>query len=175
MRKITTCLLSAALFFAGSLACHAVPIADLSEISDLDGSYELTADAVLSDDFTPIGSADAPFTGKFDGGGHTVSISGKAGLFGVTENAEISDVSVVGTASGSTTVGGIAAIAKGTTVIENCSFDGYLTPDVSGFTAYAGGIAGTADKKRSSGTARQRSKRRFPIPPILRISAASSA
>lgn len=146
MRKITTCLLSAALFFAGSLACHAVPIADLSEISDLDGSYELTADAVLSDDFTPIGSADAPFTGKFDGGGHTVSISGKAGLFGATENAEISGVSVVGTASGNAVIGGIAASAKGT-VIENCTFDGYLTPDVSGFTVYAGGIAGTTDKK----------------------------
>lgn len=43
MRKITLCLVSAALFFAGSLACHAVPIADLSEISDLGGSYELTA------------------------------------------------------------------------------------------------------------------------------------
>ena len=137
MRKITTCLLSAALFFAGSLACRAVPIADLSEISDLNGSYELTADAVLSD---------APFTGKFDGGGHTVSISGKAGLFGATENAEISGVSVVGTASGNAVIGGIAASAKGT-VIENCTFDGYLTPDVSGFTVYAGGIAGTTDKK----------------------------
>lgn len=147
MRKITTCLLSAALFFAGSLVCRAVPITDLSEISDLGGSYELTADAVLSDDFTPIGSADAPFTGKFDGGGHTVSISGKAGLFGITENAAISNVTVVGTASGNAVIGGIAANAKGTTVIENCTFDGYLTPDVSGFTAYAGGIAGTTDKK----------------------------
>ena len=147
MRKITTCLLSAALFFAGSLVCRAVPITDLSEISDLGGSYELTADAVVPDDFTPIGSSDAPFTGKFDGGSHTVSISGKAGLFGTTENAEIRNVAVCGTASGSTSVGGIAAIAKGTTVIENCTFDGYLTPDVSGFTAYAGGIVGTTDKK----------------------------
>ncbi len=146
MRKITLCLVSAALFFAGSLACHAVPIADLSEISDLSGSYELTADAVLPDDFTPIGSADAPFTGTFDGGGHAVSMSGKAGLFGAAENAEIRNVSVIGTASGKSTVGGIVAAAKGT-VIENCSFDGYLTPDVSGFTAYAGGIAGTTDKK----------------------------
>ena len=147
MRKITTCLLSTALFFAGSLVCRAVPITDLSEISDLGGSYELTADAVVPDDFTPIGSSDAPFTGKFDGGSHTVSISGKAGLFGTTENAEIRNVAVCGTASGSTSVGGIAAITKGTTVIENCTFDGYLTPDVSGFTAYAGGIAGTTDKK----------------------------
>ena len=147
MRKITTCLLSTALFFAGSLVCRAVPITDLSEISDLGGSYELTADAVVPDDFTPIGSSDAPFTGKFDGGSHTVSISGKAGLFGTAENAEIRNVAVRGTASGSTAVGGIAAIAKGTTVIENCTFDGYLTPDVSGFTAYAGGIAGTTDKK----------------------------
>lgn len=147
MRKITTCLLSTALFFAGSLVCRAVPITDLSEISDLGGSYELTADAVVPDDFTPIGSSDAPFTGKFDGGSHTVRISGKAGLFGTTENAEIRNVAVRGTASGSTAVGGIAAIAKGTTVIENCTFDGYLTPDVSGFTAYAGGIAGTTDKK----------------------------
>ena len=147
MRKITTCLLSTALFFAGSLVCRAVPITDLSEISDLGGSYELTADAVVPDDFTPIGSSDAPFTGKFDGGSHTVSISGKAGLFGTTENAEIRNVAVCGTASGSTSVGGIAAIAKGTTVIENCTFDGYLTPDVSGFTAYAGGIVGTTDKK----------------------------
>lgn len=146
MRKITLCLVSAALFFAGSLACHAVPIADLSEISDLGGSYELTADAVLPDDFTPIGSADAPFTGTFDGGGHAVSMSGKAGLFGAAENAEIRNVSVIGTASGKSTVGGIVSAAKGT-VIENCSFDGYLTPDVSGFTAYAGGIAGTTDKK----------------------------
>ena len=147
MRKITTCLLSTALFFAGSLVCRAVPITDLSEISDLGGSYELTADAVVPDDFTPIGSSDAPFTGKFDGGSHTVSISGKAGLFGTTENAEIRNVAVCGTASGSTSVGGIAAIAKGTTVIENCTFDGYLTPDVIGFTAYAGGIVGTTDKK----------------------------
>ena len=53
MRKITLCLVSAALFFAGSLACHAVPIADLSEISDLGGSDELTADAVLPDELTP--------------------------------------------------------------------------------------------------------------------------
>lgn len=95
MRKITLCLVSAALFFAGSLACHAVPIADLSEISDLGGSYELTADAVLPDDFTPIGSADAPFTGTFDGGRHAVSMSGKAGLFGAAENAEIRNVAVI--------------------------------------------------------------------------------
>ena len=140
-------MLSAALFFAGSLACRAVPIADLSEISDLNGSYELTADAVLSDDFTPIGTSDAPFTGKFDGGGHTVSLSGKAGLFGVAKDAEISDVSVVGTASGSSAVGGITVIAKGSTVIENCTFDGYLTPNISGFIVYAGGIAGMTDRE----------------------------
>lgn len=91
--------------------------------------------------WTPIGTADKPFSGNFDGNGHTISglnYSGEyAGLFGYMNNGTISNIKLAdssfvnGTASG-----GICAVNNGGT-IENSAVDNVA---VSGGTA--GGICG---------------------------------
>ncbi|MDR1316793.1 MAG: hypothetical protein LBK13_07965 [Spirochaetales bacterium] len=52
--------------------------ADLAKIGTpgypLNGNYELTADITLPAGWTPIGSGTAPFTGTFDGKGHSIMI-----------------------------------------------------------------------------------------------------
>ena len=79
---------------------------ELSEISeDLDGKYVLTSDIDLSNvEYEPIGDKEHPFTGTFDGDGHVISnlsIEGEniediqyLGLFGVLENAEVSNLAI---------------------------------------------------------------------------------
>lgn len=93
---------------------------------DLSGEYILTKDIDLSErDFSPIGSASAPFTGTFDGNGHVISgltlNSNKSyqGLFGVN-NGTIRRVSLDSSCSisGSSFVGAIAGKNYGT--IEDC-------------------------------------------------------
>ncbi len=92
--------------------------------------------AVLTDDidlggeaWIPIGSGAKPFGGSFDGGGFTVSglaVSGinYAGLFGYlkgtsAQNAEVKNLVVRGTVSGTDDVGGVAGRAD-YAVFENC-------------------------------------------------------
>jgi hypothetical protein len=53
--------------------------ADLAKIGTpgypLNGNYELTGDITLPAGWTPIGSGTAPFTGTFDGKGHSITIT----------------------------------------------------------------------------------------------------
>jgi hypothetical protein len=53
--------------------------ADLAKIGTpgypLSGNYELTADITLPSGWTPIGSGTAPFTGTFNGRGHSITIN----------------------------------------------------------------------------------------------------
>lgn len=89
--------------------CHTLLGSDVVDIStesqlknisyNLGGKYRLVSDIVLSSGWTAIGAKDTPFTGKFDGNGHTVSglnTSGDvAGVFGYSngniENLNIRD------------------------------------------------------------------------------------
>jgi len=91
-----------------------------------DGNYVLTADLDFTDvQFTPIGSYDSPFTGHFDGNGHTVSgvklqsDENYQGLFGVNDgvirNLILAEDCFV---SGNSYVGGIVGDNLGT--VENC-------------------------------------------------------
>ncbi len=108
--------------------------------------------------WTPIGSAEAPFEGMFDGGGHTVSglyvhNAEYAGLFGSVEGyGVISRLSVEGNifASGEQNqcfAGGIAGICSGR--ISGCRYRG--TIDISALgSCYAGGIAGGLGGKISA-------------------------
>ena len=116
--------------------------------------------------FDPIGTADDPFTGKFDGNGHIVSglvaavfgmLTGEdisAGLFAVTEGAEISNVGVVDgsstaaqAASGAeiSRAGGVVGRVRLETSVINC----YNTGPVASVSAlndgwpYAGGVTGS--------------------------------
>ncbi len=92
-------------------------------------------------EWTPIGTADKPFSGTFDGRGYTISrlnYSGEyAGLFGHVNNGTISNIKLADSSFENGTVsGGICAVNNGGT-IENCAVDNVA---VSGGTA--GGICG---------------------------------
>ena len=91
--------------------------------------------------WTPIGTADKPFSGNFDGNGHTISglnYSGEyAGLFGYINNGTISNIKLADSSfANGTASGGICAVNNGGT-IENSAVDNVA---VSGGTA--GGICG---------------------------------
>lgn len=97
-------------------------------------------------EWTPIGTKDMPFSGKFDGKGNTISglnYSGEyAGLFGYMNGGTICNIKIADSSFKNGTVsGGICAVSNGGT-IENCAVDNV---DVSGRTA--GGICG-----KNSGT-----------------------
>lgn len=92
-------------------------------------------------EWTPIGTADKPFSGNFDGNGHTISglnYSGEyAGLFGYINNGTISNIKLADSSfANGTASGGICAVNNGGT-IENCAVDNVA---VRGGTA--GGICG---------------------------------
>lgn len=149
MRKpslIRHALVSAAVGLTLCIGAAATDITALSQITDLAGEYELTADVRLSENFVPIGSENAPFTGTFNGGGFTVSGGSYAALFACTDGAEIRDLNVTQSTVGADTVfGGIVGTARGATLIEGCSFSGTLALNAGGAYAIGGGIVGTTD------------------------------
>ena len=96
--------------------------------------------------FTPIGSLNYRFAGIFDGGGHKISglnvSESYAGLFGYTNGAEISGLSVEGSVEGETYAAGIVVSALNTS-IENCLSSCTLT--VTNPAGRVGGIVGKID------------------------------
>ena len=117
-------------------------------LGNLSLNCTLTDDIDLSDiDWTPIGTESRPYTGNFDGGGHTITglkidksgtdyvgLIGCLGSGGKVQNVTLTNISV----SGANCVGGIAGQNYGT--VENCSVNGTVTG--KGFTD-TGGIAGS--------------------------------
>ena len=127
----------------------------------------LSEDITLSQaNWTPIGSAVAPFKGTFDGNGKTISnlkitkaTNGIAGLFGQIEGAAIKDLTVAGDITldneseigdiSEVPVGGICATAKDAT-ISGCTNE--VEIDVTGLTEHSiansmmfiGGILGVS-------------------------------
>lgn len=84
------------------------------------------------------------FAGTLDGDRHIVSgLKSTEGLVSCLSSAgTVKNLTVIGTVSGSSHVGGIAATSYGT--VENCLFDGTVT--TSSGSASAGGIVGRAQK-----------------------------
>jgi len=117
--------------------------------------YELTADINLGgNEWAPIGTAENPFTGTFDGNGYRIMnfvISSPyrfAGLFGYAENADIGRFAIENAAI---TVDDLdAEIKAGFAVgnaVEGCSIHEISVSDssmeiVSNKSVYAGGIVG---------------------------------
>ena len=105
------------------------------------GDWTLTADIDLTGKTqSPIGNYETPFTGSFDGAGHTVSglniAAGEAaGLFGVTESASVRNLTVTGRAENTFAAetaetrvegrypgtGGLVGVALSGTTVENCT------------------------------------------------------
>lgn len=133
------------------LAWLAKTVNDASSVKSI--YAELADDIDLGNNlWTPIGKDFHEFQGSFDGKGYTVSgINVKdttnAGLFGVVKGAEIKNLIVSGTISGTENAGGIAGKAKSIACeFTNCGNEA----NVNGKTA--GGILGnnfTSDVKCS--------------------------
>lgn len=144
-------------FTASMGAWAATPISDAAGLAaigtDLAGEYELTADITLTEEWTPIGDNDAPFTGIFDGKGHTISgltcteNGNYVGLFGVVtgtvKNLAIVDVNIYGNEH----VGIAAGRVRGGGVIDNIFTSGYING-----RDHAGGIVGDAGETSQEAT-----------------------
>lgn len=109
---------------------------------------KLTANINLNDKtWTAFGKYDyklegkSGFAGTLDGDRHIVSgLKGTEGLVSCLSSAgTVKNLTVIGTVSGSSHVGGIAATSYG--AVENCLFDGTVT---SSSSTSAGGIVGRA-------------------------------
>ena len=120
---------------------------DIGESSDtLKGNYALrnSIDGTQANNFTSIGNDTTAFTGKFDGIDYNIfnlNISGtdKVGLFGKTDGATISNVTLVGgSITGSNNVGAIVGNANNTTLTNVVN-----SAAVSG-NSNVGGIVGSA-------------------------------
>ena len=145
--KITKRLV-AVLFMSLVFACAAygVEITDFSQITDMNGTYELVSDVIIPSDFSYVGTESAPFTGSFDGKGHKVTGS-YSSIFGYTDGAKIKNIKSEASLVSDTYFGGIVAVAEGKTVIEGCTFSGNVTVDNGGMYSIGGGIVGLAGDK----------------------------
>lgn len=135
---------------------------DLLKIgNNLGGKYILMGDIEIPDgvNWTPIGNADSPFTGIFDGNGCNIKNlniqvteddAENIGFFGVTDGATISNVNIVDAKvngksdilGGTTNVGILAGLAKGTN-FDNITVSG----EVTGY-AGVGGLTGAIDDRK---------------------------
>lgn len=149
---------------------HISTAADLQDINDnLDGDYVLDGDIDLTDcldggSWTPIGTSQDPFTGTFDGQGHSITgltindtdfenqgLFGYVGSDGTVRNLTVSGTVSVSVDSGdSVSVGGVVGQNNGGTV-TNC----HNTVEISGSSSgdngdsiFVGGVVGY----NSSGT-----------------------
>ena len=124
----------------------------------LGDSFQLMA--VNAEQWTPIGSAESPYTGIFDGDGNSINgiymDAGQgtaAGLFasnaGTIRNLTVGDsyisASGYGTITRDVVIGGIAADNAADGLIENVTYHGYVGTDGEGAAVNAGGIAGCND------------------------------
>ena len=124
----------------------------------------LGADIVLPGEWTPIGTAEHPFKGTFDGcieisdnnykyyavSGAEVNAAGpNAGLFGVVDGGKVQNLTVAGSVSSEAKdahVGGIVGWLKAGTV-ETCVFIGSV--EAAGENAVRGGLVGKAESADS--------------------------
>lgn len=142
-------------------------LAKATDAETLGKNYRLKADLNLKDTpFNGIGSADQPFTGMFDGQGHTISHvtvnapeGENAGFFNVIKGATIRDLKLVDVEiTGKTNVGGLAGSAQVqldsddlsknvANLIGGCSVSGTVTG-----TKNVGGLVGLNEGKTDSQT-----------------------
>ena len=124
---------------------------DLKTVSmKLDGKFTLNADLDLSgENWAPLGTNSAPFTGTFDGNGHVIknltynsSEANKIGLFGVAQGATIKDLGLENVnIYAHDDVAGLLGFEKGNCTISGC----YVTGKISG-RDHVGALLGGGDQ-----------------------------
>jgi hypothetical protein len=132
------------------------PAAHYLQVEDID-----LAASVFNEDegWLPIGDYIIPFTGKYDGGGFTISnlyinklnTGSSKGLFGQVRNAEITqlhlvDVYIVSDASSHSSCGGLAGDVFNS-IISDCSVTGNICTKWN----FTGGLVGYAQNSDISG------------------------
>ena len=126
------------------------------QVKDSDAHAKLMNDIDLSsvcgesNSWTPIGTSSKPYTGTFNGNGHTISglyidssTANYQGLFGYVYRGTVQDLTVSGDINGYKYVGGVVGYNSSGTV-TNCAFSGTVTGN-----NYVGGVVG---QNSSSGT-----------------------
>ncbi|WP_066647055.1 DUF6273 domain-containing protein [Christensenella timonensis] len=114
-------------------------------INHPDGMHIQKNDITLTSEWIPVGSADTPFTGSYDGGGYLIyglRAAGEenTGLFGVAKDATLKNIGVENIEiKGGNNAGALVGLAKGSMVIENCDSG---VGSVTG-SSNAGGLAGS--------------------------------
>lgn len=88
--------------------------------------YRLESDIAVSTMLGSLRNGERPFTGVFDGNGHTVSFDVNtsedyAAPFACVRNATIKNLKVAGQIRGTQRAAGLVGKAAGTTAVENCS------------------------------------------------------
>lgn len=123
--------------------------------TNLSGNYALrnSIDATEKNNFAAVGTAADAFTGKLDGLDNnifslTVNGQDNVGLFGVTDGAQMRNVTLIGgSIEGTNNVGALVGKAINNTVIENVR----STADVTGTGTNTGGIVGSAGSSKLIG------------------------
>lgn len=122
--------------------------------NDLSGDYVLAADITLTGQWTPLGTEASPFTGTFNGGGHsikglTVTASSdldNSGLFGYAKGATLKNVSIIGAkVDGDEHVGILLGNAK------QVNISGVMTSGIVTGRDHVGGIVGDASGSADNG------------------------
>lgn len=113
--------------------------AELKKMTD-GGSYILTQDIALSDDWNSI-----YFEGNFDGNGHTITLNGKPLFDSIPKSSEVKNVVLEGEVTGNNSnLGALATNVTGT--VKNCADYAAVTYTGTGTTYAIGGIAGGLNK-----------------------------
>lgn len=122
---------------------------NIAELSTADFIMKSDVDMSVLDSFAPIGTAEAVFSGTFDGNGKTISgltLSGnaKSGLFSALDSATVKNIRFVN--ADITSAGGYAGVLAGQ-VTGNTTLSGITVESAKVTTTdlYAGVIFGSAD------------------------------
>ena len=116
--------------------------------NDPSGNYVLAADITLTGQWTPLGTEASPFTGTFDGGGHSIKgLTVTASRdFGYAKGATLKNVSIIGAkVDGDEHVGILLGNAKEVTI------SGVMTSGVVTGRDHVGGIVGDASGSADNG------------------------
>ena len=98
--------------------------------------------------WVPIGTSETPFKGTFEGNGHLVDslrsilVRDEAGMFGVTENANIQDMVVYAHLNGNSINKGTVAGSMSGGMLANVEAAGYLIGRANSQTENMGGLVG---------------------------------
>ncbi len=115
------------------------------QTADIDASSTSTWDAGAG--FTPIGNLTTDFTGTYDGGGHTISnlfinrsLETNVGLFGVIDNATITNISLVQVnITGNSRTGSLIGFANSGSIVKNSYATGLVSAN-----SRVGGLIGVS-------------------------------